>query len=305
MSENLLVVDDDEFFLSLIRYTLETAGFQIETAEDGEIAWDKLASGSSKFDLILLDKHMPRLDGISLLKRIRSDARFVDTPVVMLTGDNNEEDITEGLAAGAYYYLIKPFSENILKQVIHGAMADSRTRRELNDRMSQQAKGLSLLRRAELSCRTLADAKDLALLLAEASMAAGRTLNGYAELLINAVEHGNLGITYAEKSRLLNEGTWEQEVHARLQDPLYSAREVKVRLERNESAYVVTIQDEGNGFDWQSYLEFSPERAFDLHGRGIAMSKALSFDKLEYSGNGNTVVATVAVSGNPDFTSAE
>ena len=47
------------------------------------------------------------------------------------------------------------------------------------------------------------------------------------------------------------------------------------------------------GFDWKAYLEFSAERVFDLHGRGIAMSKAVSFDSLEYQGNGNTVVALV------------
>ena len=55
----------------------------------------------------------------------------------------------------------------------------------------------------------------------------------------------------------------------------------------------MTIADQGQGFDWQSYVEFSPERVFDLHGRGIAMSKALSFDSLEYCGNGSKVIATV------------
>jgi hypothetical protein len=55
----------------------------------------------------------------------------------------------------------------------------------------------------------------------------------------------------------------------------------------------VTIIDQGDGFNWQPYLEFSPERAFDLHGRGVAMSKAASFDSLEYQGNGNTVVTRV------------
>jgi len=53
--------------------------------------------------------------------------------------------------------------------------------------------------------------------------------------------------------------------------------------------------DQGAGFDWQSYLEMSPDRAFDSHGRGIAMSRMLSFVALEYTGNGNTVCATVAL----------
>ena len=74
-------------------------------------------------------------------------------------------------------------------------------------------------------------------------------------------------------------------------------------LEKTDVACLVTITDQGEGFDWKAYVEFSPERVFDLNGRGIAMSKALSFDSLEYVGNGSSVVATVrwpGVSRNPD-----
>ncbi|MDO9065432.1 MAG: ATP-binding protein, partial [Sulfuricella sp.] len=151
------------------------------------------------------------------------------------------------------------------------------------------------LRQAEFDFRTLQEAKDLALWLADASLDPGRTVNGYSELLINAVEHGNLGITYAEKGQLLREGRWADEVESRLKNPLYSERLVKVVMEKTASSCIVTIADQGSGFDWQKYIGFSPERAFDLHGRGIAMSKAMSFDGLEYLGNGNTVVATVRI----------
>jgi hypothetical protein len=66
-----------------------------------------------------------------------------------------------------------------------------------------------------------------------------------------------------------------------------------VALEKSDNASRVTITDQGNGFDWQTYVEFSPERVFDLHGRGIAMSKAVCFDSLDYLGKGNSVVTTV------------
>jgi hypothetical protein len=56
---------------------------------------------------------------------------------------------------------------------------------------------------------------------------------------------------------------------------------------------VFTISDEGAGFDWRSYLEFSPERAFDPNGRGIAMARLTSFNILDYRDRGNIVVATV------------
>lgn len=61
-----------------------------------------------------------------------------------------------------------------------------------------------------------------------------------------------------------------------------------------------SIRDQGDGFDWSNHLDFSPERAFDTHGRGIALARKLSFDSLEYLGNGNTVLASIhhAATGN-------
>lgn len=296
MTANLLIVDDDEFFRSVTRHVLEQCGYTVEIAEDGLSAWEEIDRYPSKFDLMLLDKQMPRLDGIGLLKRIKSDDRLKELPVIMLAGDNRQEDIIAGLAEGAFYYLTKPSTADVLKLVIKNALDDFHQKRELRLLIGLQANHLNLLRRADFCLKTLSDAQDLALLLADASMDPNRTVSGYSELLINAIEHGNLGISYEEKSRLLREDCWEEEVEARLRHPDYAARIVYVTLERTAAASIVTIADQGGGFDWRKYIEFSPERAFDLHGRGIAMSKAISFDSLEYLGNGSSVVATVRLS---------
>lgn len=293
MTAKLLIVDDDEIIRLVTQADLQQCGYTVETAEDGLVAWEKINRDPSRFDLMLLDKQMPHLDGISLLKRIKSDDRFKELPVIMLTSDSRPEDIAEGLAEGAFYYLIKPSAENVLRLVIKNALDEFRQKRELRALVGKQASNLNLLRRAEFCYRTLPEARDLALLLADASMAPERTINGYSELLINAVEHGNLGISYAEKGQLLREDRWGSEVEARLQNPQYSDRLVNVTLEKTAAASIVTITDRGDGFDWQAYLEFSPERVFDLHGRGIAMSKAASFDGLEYLSNGSSVVTTV------------
>jgi CheY-like chemotaxis protein len=293
MTATLLLVDDDEFIRLLTQEVLEQCGYKVETAEDGQAAWEKMDQAPAGFDLVLLDKHMPRLDGIALLKLIKADARFKELPVIMLTGDNRQQDILEGLAEGAYYYLTKPSTEEVLKLVIKNALDECRQKRDLRALLGQQKNNLSLMHRAEFRYRNLSEARDLALLLADASLDPGRTLNGYSELLINAVEHGNLSISYAEKSTLMNEGRWAEEVETRLQHPDFTDRRVNVTLEKTANANCVTITDQGNGFDWQAYVEFSPERVFDLHGRGIAMSKVISFDGLEYLGKGNSVVTTV------------
>lgn len=293
MTAHLLIVDDDEFFRSATQVVLEQSGYTVETAEDGLSAWEKINQVPSKFNLILLDKQMPRLDGIALLRRIKSDDRLKELPVIMLAADSHQENIIEGLAEGAFYYLTKPSTEVILKLVIKNALGDFLQKRELRILIGLQANHLNLLCKAEFRIKTLQDAQNLALLLADASMSPNRTVSGYSELLINAIEHGNLGISYAEKSQLLSEDRWADEIETRLKHPIYAARVVNVTLKKTTTASIVTITDQGDGFNWQAYLEFSPERVFDLHGRGIAMSKATSFDKLEYLGKGNSVVTTV------------
>jgi hypothetical protein len=111
--------------------------------------------------------------------------------------------------------------------------------------------------------------------------------------MVNAVEHGNLGVSYQEKSLLKWDGDWEAEIHRRLALPQFRDRFATIRLERTPESVVFTISDQGNGFEWHKFLIFDPDRAFDPNGRGIAMARMMSFSSLEYQGCGNVVVATV------------
>ena len=167
----------------------------------------------------------------------------------------------------------------------------STSRRE---EMSKERKQLfSLMRRGEFQLRTMDEARGLANMLASFYPDPARVLLGLSELLINAVEHGNLGISYREKSRLLQDAKWEEEIKHRLDLPESASKVVNVQLEHLPNEIRLTITDCGSGFDWKNYLEMSPERAFDPNGRGIAMSKMMSFDELEYMGKGNQVIAVV------------
>jgi hypothetical protein len=118
---------------------------------------------------------------------------------------------------------------------------------------------------------------------------------GLADLMVNAVEHGNLGLTYAEKTRLKWEGCWEAEIARRLLLPEFRERRACIRAERIAAAIRFTVTDQGAGFDWRKYLSFDPERAFDPNGRGIALARQSSFASIEYQGRGNVVVATVSL----------
>jgi anti-sigma regulatory factor (Ser/Thr protein kinase) len=143
--------------------------------------------------------------------------------------------------------------------------------------------------------RTLHEAKELANLLAAAHPDPDRVVVGLTELLVNAVEHGNLGITYAEKASLLGHGDFHAEIERRLALPELASRRVKVTLRRAPGSLSTWIEDEGDGFDWSPYNDYDPERALDPNGHGIAIARGVSFDEVTYHGRGNVVVARVAL----------
>lgn len=141
--------------------------------------------------------------------------------------------------------------------------------------------------------RTLPEAKHLATLLAMAHPDPERVVIGLTELLVNAVEHGNLGITYEEKAALLERGGFEREIERRLALPALAGRRVKVTFRREADRLTTSIEDEGEGFDWRPYLDPDPERSLDVNGHGIAIARGVCFDEIAYLGRGNVVVATV------------
>ncbi len=147
--------------------------------------------------------------------------------------------------------------------------------------------------------RTLHEAKELANLLAAAHPDPDRVVVGLTELLVNAVEHGNLGITYREKAELLDQGDLQAEIERRLALPELASRRVKVTLQRAADRLSTCIEDEGAGFEWQLYDDYDPEHALDPNGHGIAIARGVSFDEVTYHGRGNVVVAVVRL-GTPD-----
>ena len=104
----VLVVDDEEHIAELLKFNLETEGFDVEIAYDGLDGFAK--AREIKPNLIFLDWMLPGISGIDVLKKIRSDKELSNTPVIMLTAKNMESDKIEGLDVGADDYITKPFS---------------------------------------------------------------------------------------------------------------------------------------------------------------------------------------------------
>ena len=290
----ILVVDDEPMNLEIIGDVLDDPSFAVSTAANGEIAWQALLDAESPPQLVVLDRMMPVLDGIELLKRIKGEPRFADIPVIMQSAAASSSEIAEGVAAGAWYYLPKPYAPQDLLVIVRAALEEVAERETANQVVRNRRSVLDLLDVAEFEFNTLKQAADLAHTLAGLCPDPVSAAIGLSELLVNAVEHGNLGISYAEKSEMRRNDVWEQEVEARLRDPVLGARRAHVVFRRLSDCLIFTISDEGAGFDWESYLEFAPERAFDPNGRGIAMARLTSFISLDYRDRGNVVVATVS-----------
>ena len=102
---NILVVDDEPRYLALVQINLETAGYSVITAMDGQQAVDAVAA--EKPDIVLLDVMMPVMDGFTACERIRE---FSSVPIIILTAKGEERDRVRGLDAGADDYIVKPFS---------------------------------------------------------------------------------------------------------------------------------------------------------------------------------------------------
>lgn len=289
----VLVVDDEPMNLEIIDDILDDPAYLVSNAANGELAWQAMLGADEPPHILVLDRMMPVLDGIGLLRRIKGEPRFAGIPVIMQSAAGSSREIAEGVAAGAWYYLPKPYAPADLLSIVRAALEEVAERETANQAVPNRRSVLEMLDAGEFEFNTLKQASDLALTLAGLCPDPVSAAIGLSELLVNAVEHGNLGISYAEKSAMRRNDTWEQEVAARLNDPVLGARRARVTFRRLPQHLSFTIRDEGSGFDWRAYLEFTPERAFDPNGRGIAMARLTSFSSLDYQDRGNVVVATV------------
>ena len=289
---HLLVVDDEPLNLEIIRECLDDKEYDAVFVESGDAAWGVLETAEAPFELVILDRMMPGMNGIELLRRMKADARFLDIPVVMQTAASTPEQVREGIEAGAYYYLAKPYELETLIAIVRAALHDMAMRRTAMRRASDHVRAMSMLDRAEFRFRRFDEIGPLLEVLTGLCPAPETAAIGLSELLLNAVEHGNLGISYEDKRQLRLQNKWEVEVARRQELPEYRDRWVRVRVVRHGDHIEFGISDEGAGFDWRKYLEIDPERAADPNGRGIAMARMLSFDSLEYRGSGSLVVVS-------------
>ena len=113
---SILAVDDSASMRQMVTFTLKNAGYSVVEAVDGQDAYEK--ANSRDFNLVLTDQNMPRMDGISLTRKLRENPKFKTTPILILTTESSDQMKQAGRTAGATGWLVKPFDPAKLIEVI-------------------------------------------------------------------------------------------------------------------------------------------------------------------------------------------
>ena len=285
---HVLVIDDDLACLKLTEKILSEAGYAVHLACDGE---DGLRCFNEfQPPIVISDVKMPKLGGIEVLKRIKGIK--ADTVVVMMTGHGSEAIAAEAIQWGASNYLRKPFTPGDMIMTLY-RYRDTVRRDELRHisrcfilREHVEMDLATDLEQVEAAIQHLADRVGMFVADPEEHM----TLRfGIAEMLTNALEHGNLAINYQQKKEAFDTESWEELLQERLQDAQLSGRRIQVIFAISRGGMMCSIKDEGSGFDWTVTPDpFDPVNMHRDYGRGIFMTRNY-FDEVCYSEGGRKV----------------
>jgi response regulator RpfG family c-di-GMP phosphodiesterase len=238
---------------------------------------------------------LPEGAGLALVKEIR--ARHELCPVIVMAQDASELAVVHALRAGAVDYLHKPVAEEELahaleraRHLLPGDLADipgvirSEYSLTMNSDPVHIPRVISWLIKTTAS--TLPETQRLHL------------RGSLQELLINAVEHGNLEIFYQEKQKALAEDGYEKLLGQRLAQSRLKGRQVTIHVlyDKGSKSLAYRITDEGKGFKWRTILNRSQDvcNSEDANGRGIFLARSF-FPSLAYNDRGNEVTITVSL----------
>lgn len=290
MTNKILIVDDDPMIHKLIGFSLKEEDHDFDSRLNAEEAQVYLETHHTQVNAIILDWEMPGMNGLELLKWMKSQKRYQEIPVVMLTANSERQDIQKGIEAGAYYYVTKPFNKDFLQSILSAAISDYTYKKNLVVELREAQNPFRNLITGSFKIKTLKEAQRLSVNIANATASPEETLM-ICELLNNAIEHGNLGISYQEKSELIDREKLNEEIENRLQSPEYKDKYARVDFKHNNDKIKIFIEDQGVGFEYKKYLQFDESRVFDSHGRGIAMANSML--NIRYIGKGNKVEVNI------------
>ncbi len=290
MNQVILFVEDDAFNTAITKRLLEKNNYHVMAVQNGKEALDYLRDPSNRADIILLDYFMPVMDGLTFMNEYNQGHFSKHVPVIMITGTTSSVDIEKAIKSGIYYYLNKPIQENILLSLIEQATVNYKKHCELREIASQQYDLKAMLRTISLEGKSFGEMRSISRFLSGFYPDPQKAIVGIYEMLVNAVEHGSMEIDFTLKKQLLDNMCWDQEINKRQSISPYKERSIKIHFSIDKTQNILSIEDEGQGFDFHYILSHLSRSANEHNGRGILIAKELSFDSVEYIGKGNKVV---------------
>lgn len=289
-----VIISNQEGAYSEFEEILADSSIKIIKAADEKEIFEILKLKGNQVSSIVLDWGDKSNEQIEFLKSLQFKPKWQHIPVITLVKTIKKEDLVESVNAGAYYYLEKPYPNEIFSSVLNKAIKDH-TNYIFYLEKAQNVNISSLIQSGEFKYQTFKEGYEIADWLASLCRHNARDdiVVGFIELLINAVEHGNLNIGYDEKTDLMKAGNYIKHVLERISLPEYKDKYVHVEFSKTAEKLTVIITDQGKGFNFEKYLELDKARLFHSHGKGLIMARKLYFDHLEFTPPGNKVTVTI------------
>jgi CheY-like chemotaxis protein/anti-sigma regulatory factor (Ser/Thr protein kinase) len=282
----VLVVDDQEALRSLLARLLEQEGFDPVQAEDGAQAVEMYKSQAPL--VVVSDIMMPRMDGLTLLNEIKRIDR--NATVILMTGQGNEDVLIKALRGGATNFFKKPFNVKELideiRKVVEFRLEAARS--SLFSPLLVEETKTFVMPRADSPFFPIINQITLQL---PCLMPQEDILNlkiGIEEIITNAIEHGNLGISFEEKREAIQEGRLARLIADKGRESDSAGRAVRITSRLSPELFEIRIRDDGRGFDWRTLPAVEPENLLAFNGRGIFLTK-IYFDEVAYNDSGNEV----------------
>lgn len=290
--KKILLIDDDSSTEELLKTIFKDDGIQFEKLIEKKDILSQLKKFHAQYETIIVKKDFTGFDLQEFITDLREEPTTHFLPIIELVKEDDSS--VEGLFASHekcpnLFFMKFPLNPGLLIPLIKSIGIMYKEQRKYHQFTAK--KKLILEKFSSLKCNitTLDEAKEMADHLALYFLDSNRAANGIYQLLENAIEHGNLGIGYENKSSFLKEGKWLEEIQTKIKDKENKRKTVEIVIERKKDGTYIQITDTGKGFDWKKYMDVDPSRANHQHGRGIPLVNKIYFDKLVYNQEGNQV----------------
>ncbi|WP_321325030.1 ATP-binding protein [Thiomicrorhabdus sp.] len=249
---------------------------------------------TTKFFAFIIDESILDRDDFAVFQNYRKQPVINIIPMILqINSSNNLKMVQKALESGIYFSLNYPYDSSLFNAVLTAANQGFTQHLEAANRLTNFENIRPLTQEAVFHVRDIKDAQTVSSVLAFITPDQKRVAIGLFELILNAIEHGNLNIGYKEKTRLTFNAALQNEIERRLNLPENLKKYVTVKVKRLKNQLRFTIKDCGDGFNFMNYLDFSENRVLDHHGRGIMIANQLSFDEIKYQDNGSKVICKV------------